>query len=158
MKKTLQLLLLLPAICISAQSNLPAGEWIGFLDADIRSNLIVYTESLNEDTLFENLYEKNNFKPGVSYYWDGSAWQPQDDSYQMPPFYLSLKTDDKAVIIFGMNGDQMSSGYDIFTEDGWAHVKYNMKYIPGTDRMFFDGDNNRFILLKENVPWIFYME
>lgn len=158
MTKILAFILIFPLASICAQSNLPAGVWMRFVDDGISQNLIGYTKTLNEDTLFQEPSVVTTFNSGGLYYWNGASWQAESNDSESLSFYLSLKMDDKAVMFLGIDGNSTAEDYNVFTDEGWVYVKSKIKLIPGRDKIFFDEDNKRFILIKENVPWIFNLE
>ncbi|MBU1095091.1 MAG: hypothetical protein KKB34_01310 [Bacteroidetes bacterium] len=158
MTKIFVFILMFPLASICAQSNLPAGVWIKFVDDGISHNLIDYTKTLNEDTLIQKSSIGTKFNNGVLYYWNGASWQAESNDAEPLSFYISLKMDDKAVMFLGIDGNSTAEDYNVFTDEGWVHVKSKIKLIPGRDKIFFDEDNKRFILIKENVPWIFNLE
>lgn len=158
MKKPVNIILFLLVLGpgVFGQSK-ETGKWVRY-NKNISEGILLIADNLGENRDPDSSLFPENPVSGSLCYWNGSEWIIENNDNSIKGSGIIIKIGEYGKMLIGAPLNQPNNDYDIFTKDGWVHVKSRLPYIPGADKLYFDKDNNRFILLKGNDPWIYQLE
>ncbi len=134
------------------------NKWIKPGNNESIKDVYIIISSLNETGFPDSTNFPQNTLSGTTCYWNGDEWIFEENSNSVQTPGLILSAGQNGLMMIGAPLNQQVNEYDIFTKEGWIHVKSRMPYIPSADKLYYDEENNRFILLKGNEPWIYNIE
>ena len=134
------------------------NKWIKPGNKDSVKDIYLIINSLNETSFPDSTGFTPNPLSGTTCYWNGSEWVFEENSNSISTPGLIFSAGQNGSITMGAPLNQQVNEYDVFTKEGWIHVKSRLPYIPSADKLYYDEENNRFILLKGNEPWIYNLD
>jgi hypothetical protein len=140
-----------------AQSINEIGVWFQFKDPSINTDLFdkYYFNNLDSSSL--PFHSDHQSMSSGSFYWDGEQWNSYNiDISDTNPIFILMPINNSSFRI-GTSIKSNTASYDIFTDKGWIHVNNNILYNYKEDVLHYDEENNRLIMFKQNIPWMFYL-
>ncbi len=149
---------LLLSVCTSlfAQSTPQSGVWFKYFDEKINEEIFDQYYDNTSDTVFFPSIAANISGSPATVYWDGTNWRKEAATNVQPIFIMLPFENNSARIVLSV--DSPAEKYDVFTDEGWVHVDNTIQYNYYNDYLHYDEANNRLIMFKQNIPWLFYLE
>ena len=153
--KKLTLIYCLTAFSISLIAQpLPDNQWIKYDNANITQQILSECTSLNDSIFLPDLFS-GGVNNSYSIYWNGKEWVTDSGNNSLQNILMAVRTKAAGTIYLQAPLSQGNNSYTVFTKEGWVQVNSALPYIPHTDKILFDKNENRLILLKGNDPWIY---
>ncbi|MBN1301894.1 MAG: hypothetical protein JW995_11825 [Melioribacteraceae bacterium] len=139
---------------MSAQPGLPVNKWLNHESSVFNDEILSTINYLPEDPIISRILPDGEIGiSGSSFYWTDSGW---NELHEPGISGMFVKRLNNGILVFGDLNAAVGNSSDVFTDSGWIKVQHRISVSSKSDKLFYDESKNRFILLRRNVPWVYY--